>query len=79
VECDLAELERRESFRGDGKLEGRPLGLARRSDELCHGHELPYNIAVHTDRQTTEQSVAAIIAALQSGGFMPCILDPRPR
>ena len=79
VECDLAELERRESFRGDGKLEGRPLGLARRSDELCHAHALPYHIAVQTDRHTTEQSVAAIIAALQSGGFMPCILDTTPR
>jgi chloramphenicol 3-O-phosphotransferase len=79
VECALAELERRESFRGDGKLEGRPLGLARRSDELCHAHALPCHIAIQTDRQTTEQSVAAIIAALQSGGFMPCILDSTPR
>jgi hypothetical protein len=31
-------LERRESTRGDGELEGRPIGLARRSDELCHSH-----------------------------------------
>jgi chloramphenicol 3-O phosphotransferase len=79
VECDLAELERRESFRGDGKLEGRPLGLARRSDELCHGHALPYNITVHTDRQTTEQSVAAIIAALLSSGLMPRSAGTSPR
>jgi chloramphenicol 3-O phosphotransferase len=79
VECDLAELERRESFRGDGKLEGRPLGLARRSDELCHGHALPYHIAVQTDRQTTEQSVAAIIAALLSSGLMPRSAGTSPR
>ena len=79
VECDLAELERRESFRGDGKLEGRPLGLARRSDELCHAHALPYNITVHTDRQTTDQSVAAITAALLSSGLMPSGAGASPR
>ena len=79
VECDLAELERRESFRGDGKLEGRPLGLARRSDELCHGHALPCHIAIHTDRQTTEQSVAAIIAALLNSGLMPRGAGASPR
>jgi hypothetical protein len=72
-------LERRESFRGDGKLEGRPLGLARRSDELCHGHALPYNITVHTDRQTTEHSVAAIIAALLSSGLIPRSAGTSPR
>jgi chloramphenicol 3-O phosphotransferase len=71
VECSLAELERRESSRGDGKVEGRPLGLARRSDELCHAHALPYDVTVQTDRQTTDESVTAILAALQGAGCMP--------
>ena len=31
VFCKLEELERRESARNDGALEGRPLGLSRRS------------------------------------------------
>ena len=36
VYCSVQELERREASRADGELEGRPLGLARRSNELCH-------------------------------------------
>jgi len=66
VFCSLTELERRESFRGDGKVEGRPLGLARRSDELCHAHPLPYDITVHTDEESTAQSIARIVEALRS-------------
>lgn len=66
VHCALAELERREASRGDGKVEGRPLGLARRSDELCHAHPLEYDLTVQTDQETTEQSVARIIAALNA-------------
>jgi chloramphenicol 3-O-phosphotransferase len=64
VFCSLAELERRESSRADGKTEGRPLGLARRSDELCHAHPLVYDLTVHTDTESTAQSVERIIAAL---------------
>ena len=64
VFCSLAELERRESTRADGKTEGRPLGLARRSDELCHAHPLVYDLTVQTDLERTAQSVERIIAAL---------------
>ena len=66
VFCSLAELERRESSRGDGKLEGRPLGLARRSDELCHSHPLVYDVTVRSDEEGTEQSVDRIMAALEA-------------
>jgi chloramphenicol 3-O-phosphotransferase len=64
VFCSLRELERRESSRADGKTEGRPLGLARRSDELCHAHPLVYDLTVQTDTESTAQSVERIIAAL---------------
>ena len=70
VECEVAELERREAWRGDGQLEGRPLGLARRSDELCHGHDLAYDVVVHTDRQPTEVSVEAIVSAMRDRGLV---------
>jgi len=66
VFCSVEELERREASRGDGGLEGRPLGLARRSNELCHSHGLDYDVIVRTDEQTTEESVDAIVAALYS-------------
>jgi len=66
VFCSVEELDRREASRGDGGLEGRPLGLARRSNELCHSHNLDYDVTVWTDRQTTEESVDAIVAALYS-------------
>ncbi len=75
VFCSVQELERREASRADGELEGRPLGLARRSNELCHSHGLEYDVTVWTDQQTTEESVDAIVAALyslQNGA-------PRPR
>lgn len=71
VFCSVAELERRESSRGDGRVEGRPLGLARRSAELCHAHNLPYDVTVETDWQTREESVAKILAGLRQRGFMP--------
>lgn len=73
--CSVQELERREASRADGELEGRPLGLARRSNELCHSHGVEYDVTVWTDQQTTEESVDAIVAALyslQNGA-------PRPR
>ena len=75
VYCSVQELERREASRADGELEGRPLGLARRSNELCHSHGLEYDVTVWTDQQTTEESVDAIVAALYS------LQDgaPRPR
>jgi chloramphenicol 3-O-phosphotransferase len=71
VDCDLAELERRESSRADGDLEGRPLGLARRSDELCHSHGIDYDVTVSTSAQTTDKSVDAILAALAGAGLLP--------
>ncbi len=70
VFCSVGELERRESSRGDGGVEGRPLGLARRSDELCHSYELDYHVSVTTDQQTTTESVEMIVAALQQAGFL---------
>jgi len=70
VDCDLAELERRESLRADGELEGRPLGLARRSDELCHSHGIDYDVTVSTSEQTTDESVDAILAALAEAGLL---------
>jgi chloramphenicol 3-O phosphotransferase len=70
VFCSVTELERREAIRGDGAFEGRPLGLARRSDELCHAHDLDYDITVRTDEQTTAESVETIIAAMRDGGLL---------
>jgi chloramphenicol 3-O phosphotransferase len=70
VFCSLEELERRESSRGDGGVEGRPLGLARRSDELCHSHAIDYHATVATDRQTTAESVEIVVAALQHAGLL---------
>ena len=69
VFCSLEELERRESSRGDGGFEGRPLGLARRSDELCHSHQLKYDATVSTDRQSTAESVESVVAALKHAGL----------
>jgi chloramphenicol 3-O phosphotransferase len=66
VYCSVLELERREAARADGELEGRPLGLARRSNELCHSHGLEYDVTVWTDQQSTAASVDAIIATLRS-------------
>jgi hypothetical protein len=60
-------LERRESSRGDGNTEGRPLGLARRSDEICHSHGLNYDVTV----QSTAESVESIVAALRAAGYLP--------
>lgn len=70
VHCSLEELERRESSRADGALEGRPLGLARRSDELCHEHGLVYDVEVHTDRETTDDSVERIVAAMRQASLL---------
>ena len=70
VFCSVADMERRESSRADGGVEGRPLGLARRSDELCHAHQLDYDVTVRTDQQTTAESIDSILAALQEGGFV---------
>ena len=70
VDCSLAELERRESARGDGELEGRPIGLARRSDELCHSHGIPYQVRVSTDQQSTAEAVDAVVRALQQAGLL---------
>ena len=66
VFCSVSELERREASRADGRVEGRPAGLARRSSELCHGHGLDYDVRIRTDQQTTAESVDAIIAALRA-------------
>jgi chloramphenicol 3-O phosphotransferase len=81
VFCSLDELERRESSRADGGVEGRPLGLARRSDELCHSTGVEYDVTVSTSEQTTDESVAAILAALQSAGHLPTgrdgVIPPR--
>ena len=66
VFCSVEELERREASRGDGGLEERPLGLARRSSELCHSHGLDYDLVVRTDEQTIKESVDAIMDALDT-------------
>jgi len=70
VECSLAELERRESDRPDGGVEGRPLGLARRSDELCRSTTLAHDVTVSTREQSTDESVDVIIAALRADGHL---------
>ena len=70
VHCSLAELEQRESGRGDGRLEERPLGLARRSDELCHSHGLSYDVTVDTSQESTAESVLRILEQLQ-GSLRP--------
>ena len=75
VFCSVEELERRESSRADGRVEGRPAGLARRSSELCHGHGLEYDVRIRTDQQTTAESVDAIIAVLHAAN----LLGPRHR
>jgi chloramphenicol 3-O-phosphotransferase len=67
VFCSVEELARREAARADGGLEGRPLGLARRSAELCHGHDVNYDVSVHTDEQSTEESVELIVSAMNRG------------
>lgn len=70
VECSLEELERREATRSDGAAEVRPLGLARRSDELCRATTLTYDVTVSTSDQTTDESVDVIIAALRADGHL---------
>lgn len=70
VFCSVPELERREASRADGRVEGRPPGLARRSNELCHGHGLDYDVSVRTDQQTTAEAVDAIIAALHASDLL---------
>jgi len=70
VFCSLQELERRERSRGDNGVEGRPPGLARRSDELCHSHQLDYDVTVSTDRQTMTESVESVVAALRHAGLL---------
>lgn len=60
VRCDVEELNRREQQRGD-----RPRGLASRSLVACHAHGLHYDVELNTDQQSTQDSVADIIAALQ--------------
>ena len=52
-------LEERELRRGD-----RHPGLARRSRLWVHSHGIPYEIELHTDRQSTEDSVDALVVAL---------------
>ena len=70
VFCSVEELERRESSRADGRVEGRPAGLARRSSELCHGHGLDYDASIRTDQQSTAESVDTIIAALHAADLL---------
>ena len=70
VFCPAPELERREASRADGRVEGRPAGLARRSSELCHAHGLDYDVRVRTDQHTTAESVDAIIAALHAANLL---------
>ncbi|MBC8103800.1 MAG: AAA family ATPase [Cytophagales bacterium] len=54
VYCPLDELERRETARGD-----RRSGYAREHYDSVHTHA-PYDVAVDTNAQTTDESVAAI-------------------
>ena len=77
VFCLVSELERREASRNDGELEGRPLGLARRSSELCHSHGVEYDVSVWTDSQSTQESVDLIVAALRSS-HLRFFLGARP-
>ena len=70
VHCSVTEMERREASRADGGVEGRPLGLARRSDELCHGDHLHYDISVWSDQQTTAEAVNIIVKALEKKNWI---------
>ncbi|HPF86871.1 MAG TPA: AAA family ATPase [Candidatus Limiplasma sp.] len=54
VDCDLAELERREKARGD-----REAGMAKWQTEHIHGNQI-YDVQVNTARQTTDQCVQVI-------------------
>ena len=64
------EMERREADRGDGGLEVRPLGLARRSADLCHSHDMKYDIVINTDQQDTDDAVDLIINAMDRAGIL---------
>jgi hypothetical protein len=55
----------------DGRHGGSSLGLARRSDEVCHSHGLEYDVTVRTDEQTVSENVDSIIAALHAKGCLP--------
>ena len=70
VDCDLAELERREGARGD-----RVLGTSRWSKEhgaaLQHGAESTYALRLDSGAQTTEEMVAAAVASMASWGLLP--------
>ena len=70
VHCSVTEMERREASRADGGVEGRPLGLARRSDELCHGPHLNYDISVWSDQQTTAEAAGMIVKTLQEKNWI---------
>jgi len=60
VYCPLEEVERREVSRGD-----RGIGYARSQYDVVHLHA-PYDVAVDTSAQTTEESISAIEAMLKS-------------
>ncbi len=70
VDCDLAELERREAARGD-----RVLGTSRWSKEhgtaLQHGSGSAYDLRLNSGNQSTEQMVAAVVASMDSWGLLP--------
>ncbi len=70
VFCAVDEMERREADRGDGGLEVRPLGLARRSADLCHSHDMKCDIVINTDQQDTDDAVDLIINAMDRAGIL---------
>lgn len=65
VYCPLEELEHREVARGDRKV-----GYARSHYDLVHTHS-PYDLAVDTAAQTTEESVNAIAGLLANPPRIP--------
>lgn len=79
VHCSLAELEQRESGRGDGCLEERPRGLARRSDELCHAYGLAYDVTVDTTSESTAESVHRVLKLMRALHAEAGASDAQPR
>ena len=70
VDCDLAELERREGSRGD-----RVLGTSRWSKEhgpsLKHGDGSEYELCLDSGKQTTEEMVSAVLGSMAEWELLP--------
>ena len=70
VDCELAELERREGSRGD-----RVLGTSRWSKEhgaaLQHGSVSEYELRLNSGKQSTDEMVTAVLTSMENWGLLP--------